>query len=55
MIRKLELETVANPAPKLQWEATSNGMALFNGGDVIFCDKECGDSDEISVVQSKFS
>ena len=42
VIKKLELELVANPAPKLQWEAV--------GGDVILHDKECGDGNESSVI-----
>ena len=53
MIRKFELESVANSTPKLQWEGTGEGTALFGGGKVVFCDKECGDGDEISVILSQ--
>ena len=52
MIGKFELESVANLAPKLQWEGTGEGVALFGGGEVVFSNKECGDGDEISVVLS---
>ena len=41
---------VTDSTPKLQWEAMSEGVALFNGGDAILCDKEHSDGDEISVV-----
>ena len=53
MIGKFELELVANSAPKLQLEGMGEGAALFRGGEVVFCNKECGDSDEISVIFSQ--
>ena len=54
MIRKFELESVANSAPKLQWEGTGKGMALSMGGEALFfCNKECGDGDEISLIFSQ--
>ena len=52
MIGKFELESVANLAPKLQWEGMGEGAALFGGGEVVFSDKKRGDGDEISVVLS---
>ena len=52
---KFELESVANSAPKLQWEAMGKGVALLWGGEAVFHDKECGDSDEISVILSQVS
>ena len=55
MIRKFELESVANSTPKLQWEGTGEGMALFGGSEVVFRDKECGDGDEIFVILSQVS
>ena len=53
MIRKFELESVANSTPGLQWEGTGKGAVLFGGGEAVFCDKECGDGDEISVIFSQ--
>ena len=52
MIRKFELESVANLAPELQWEGTGKRAALFRGGEAVFSNKERGDGDEISVVLS---
>ena len=52
MIGKFELESVANLAPKLRWEGSGEGAALFGGGEAVFSDKEHGDGDEISVVLS---
>ena len=52
VIRKFELELVANLAPKLQQEATGKGVALLRGSKVVFHNKECGDGDEISVILS---
>ena len=52
MIRKFELESVANLAPKLQWEGLGEGVALLGGSKAVFSDKERGDGDEISVVLS---
>ena len=52
MIRKFELESVANLAPKLPWEGSGKGATLFGGSKAVFSDKECGDGDEISVVLS---
>ena len=52
MIGKFELESVANLAPKLQWEGTGEGAALFGGGKAVFSNKERGDGDKISVVLS---
>ena len=50
VIRKFELELVANLAPKLWRQAMGEGTALFWGSEVVFCNKECGNSDEISVI-----
>ena len=55
MIRKFELESVANLAPKLWQEGMGEGVALFGGGKVVFCDKEHGDGNEISVIFSQVS
>ena len=55
MIRKFELESVANSAPKLQWKGTGEGMALLRGGEVAFHDKEFGNGNEISVILSQVS
>ena len=55
MIRKFELESVANSTPKLQWEGMGEGMALFRGGKVVFRNMEHGDGDEISVIFSQVS
>ena len=52
MVGKFELESVANLAPKLQWEGMGEGAALFGGSEAVFSDKECGDGDKISVVLS---
>ena len=52
MIGKFELESVANPSPKLQWEAVGKGVALLRGGEAVFHDKECGGGNEISVILS---
>ena len=43
---------IADLAPKLQWEGSGEGTALFGGGEAVFSDKEHGDGDEISVVLS---
>ena len=53
MIGKFELESVANSAPKLRWEGTGKGAALFGGGKAVFCDKGRGDGDKISVIFSQ--
>ena len=53
MIRKFELESVVNLAPKLWQEGMGKGVALFRGSEVVFCDKEHGDGDEISVILSQ--
>ena len=53
MTGKFELELVANSTPKLQLEGTGEGAALSGGGEAVFCDKECGDGDEISVILSQ--
>ena len=53
MVRKFELESVANLAPKLQWEGAGKGVALFRSGEVVFSNKERGDGDEISVILSQ--
>ena len=53
MIRKFELESVANLSPKLWQEATGKGMALLRGGEVAFHDKEFGNGNEISVILSQ--
>ena len=52
MIGKSELELAANLAPKLQQEATGEGMALLWGGEAVFHDKECGYGNDISVILS---
>ena len=52
MIGKFELESVANLAPKLQWEGAGEGAALFGGSEAVFHNKEHGDGNEISVVLS---
>ena len=36
MVGELELESVSDLGPKLLWEATGEGSALFCGGDMIF-------------------
>ena len=53
MIRKFELESVANSAPKLRWKGTGEGMALLRCGEAVFHDKEHGDGNEISVILSQ--
>ena len=44
-MRLVRLESVGNLTPKLLWEATGEGAALFHGGDVTFHDEKgcyCG-------------
>ena len=38
MVGELELELASDLGPKLLWEATGKGLALFSGGDTIFGD-----------------
>ena len=53
IIGELELESVGDLSPKLLWEATGKGMALFCSGNVIFHDQKCGHSDKLPVVLSQ--
>ena len=46
MVGDLELESVSDLGPKLLWEATGKGLALFCSGDMIFCDQKSGHSDK---------
>ena len=55
MVRELELESVSDLGPKLLWEATGKGLALFCGGDTIFGDQKSGHSDKLPVVLSQIS
>ena len=50
MVGELELESVGNLGPKLLWEATGKGSALFYSGDTIFHDQKSGHSDKLLVV-----
>ena len=53
MVRELKLELVSDLGPKLLWEATGEGSALFCGGDMIFHDQKSGHSDKLPVVLSQ--
>ena len=44
---------VVDLAPKFQWEAMGKGTALLWGSKAVFCNKECGDGNEISVILSQ--
>ena len=55
MVGDLELELVSDLGPKLLWEATGEGSALFCGGDTIFGDQKSGHSDKLPVVLSQIS
>ena len=55
MVGELELELVSDLGPKLLWEATGKGSALFCGGDMIFGNQKSGHSDELPVVLSQIS
>ena len=55
VIGELELKSVSDLGPKLLWEATGEGSALFCGGDTIFGDQKGGHSDELPVVLSQIS
>ena len=55
MVRELELKSVSDLGPKLLWEATGEGSALFCGGNMIFGDQKSGHSDELPVVLSQIS
>ena len=55
MVREFELELVGNLGPKLLWEAAGKGLALFCGGDMIFCDQKSGHSDKLPVVLPQIS
>ena len=55
MVRELELKSVSDLGPKLLWEATGEGSALFHGGNTIFGDQKSGHSDELPVVLSQIS
>ena len=55
MVGELELKSVRNLGPKLLWEATGEGSALFCGGDTIFGNQKSGHSDELPVVLSQIS
>ena len=55
MVRELELESVSDLGPKLLWEASGEGLALFCGGDMIFGDQKSGHSDKLPVVLSQIS
>ena len=55
MVGELELESVSDLGPKLLWEATGEGSALFCGGNMIFGDQKSGHSNELPVVLSQIS
>ena len=55
MVGELELKSVSDLHPKLLWEATGKGSALFCGRDKIFGDQKSGHSDELPVVLSQIS
>ena len=55
MVGKFELKSVSNLGPKLLWEATGEGLALFCSGDTIFGDQKSGHSDKLPVVLSQIS
>ena len=55
MVGELELKSVSNLGPKLLWEATGEGSALFCGGDTIFGDQKSGHGNELPVVLSQIS
>ena len=50
VVRELELELVGNLTPKLLWEATGKGMALFHGRDAIFHNEEGCYCNKLPVV-----
>ena len=53
MVGELELELVSDLGPKLVWEATGEGSALFCGGDMTFHNKKSGHSNKLPVVLSQ--
>ena len=55
MFGELELESVSDLGPKLLWEATGEGLALFCGGDMIFHNQKSGHDDKLPVVLSQIS
>ena len=55
VVGELELKSVSDLGPKLLWEATGEGSALFCSGDTIFGDQKSGHSDELPVVLSQIS
>ena len=55
MVGELELKSVSDLRPKLLWEATGEGSALFCSRDTIFGDQKSGHSDELPVVLSQIS
>ena len=55
MGRELELELVGNLTPKLLWEATGEGSALFCSGDVIFYNQKSGHCNKLPVVLPQIS
>ena len=55
VVGELELKSVSDLRPKLLWEATGEGSALFCGGNTIFGDQKSGHSDELPVVLSQIS
>ena len=50
MVGELELELVSDLGPKLVWEATGEGSALFCGVDVTFCNQKGGHCDKPPVI-----
>ena len=53
IVGELELELVSNLTPKLLWEATGEGSALFCGGDTIFHDQKGHHCNKLPVVLSQ--
>ena len=53
MVGELELELVSDLGPKVLWEATGEGSALFCSGDTIFHNRKGGHSDKLPVILSQ--